>query len=344
MAEHLLSRRDCLLALAATVAASRGRSASAATPSIAKPMRGAFMILNTPFTTDGQVDWEDLGREAAFVDRCGAQGIVWPQGSSGVTTLTKDERMRGMDVLATAARDARVTLVLGVQGKDTAEMLEYTKRADALGTDAMIAMPPTTGTSMEDYRAYFRALAQATRRPVIIQTSGGAKNLVPSTDLIVEMAREFPHAAYVKEESEPLFPRMKAEIAQRPAMKGVFCANLGVNWLYAMRLGVDGVITGNGMYADLMARLWEFHEKGRTDELRDAYGRFLLLRNLNEQIPGADRYILKKRGVFKTTVTRVGAPVAGAPPRITDLRLSPQDIEEIEYRFAALRGLLIDAG
>src|SRR5262245_12707989 len=62
----------------------------------AKPMRGAFMILTTPFTSSGEVDWEDLAREAMFCDRCGAHGIVWPQGSSGVANLTKAERMRGL--------------------------------------------------------------------------------------------------------------------------------------------------------------------------------------------------------------------------------------------------------
>ena len=101
-------------------------------------------------------------------------------------------------------------------------MLEYARRAEALGVDAMIAMPPTTGTSMDDYRAYFRALAQATARPVIVQTSGGAKGLVPSTDLIVELAREFPHLGYVKEESEPLAERMQAEARQSPADEGDF--------------------------------------------------------------------------------------------------------------------------
>ncbi len=134
---------------------------------------------------------------------------MWPQGSSGVATLTKEERLRGMEVLAKAVKGKRLTLVLGVQGKDTAEMLEYARRADALGTDAMIAMPPTTGTSMDDYRAYFRALGGATTRPVIVQTSGGAKDLPPSVELIVELAREFPHMAYVKEESEPLVQRMQ---------------------------------------------------------------------------------------------------------------------------------------
>ena len=334
-----LTRRECLTALVASAVAARSPFVRAST-GLTKPMRGVFIILNTPFTATGEVDWGDLVREVAFVDRGGCQGIVWPQGSSGVTTLTKDERVRGMQVLAKAAQDTRVTLVLGVQGKDTAEMLEYAKRAEALGTDAMIAMPPTSGTSMDDYRAYFRALAGATTRPVIVQTSGGARGIVPTTDLIIELAREFPHVAYVKEESNPLIPRMQAELKARPAMRGVFGASLGTGWLYELRLGLDGIITGMGMYADLMGYIWSLHEQGRHDDVRDAYSKFLLMRNLNEAIPGTDLYVMQKRGVFKTTVRRTTAPTATAPAKLTTFTPTPVEIEEIEFRLAALKPYL----
>jgi 4-hydroxy-tetrahydrodipicolinate synthase len=335
-----LTRRECLAALGASAVAIRAGVMSAASGAAGKPLRGAFMILHTPFTADGGVDWEDLAREATFVDHCGGQGIVWPQGSSSVATLTTDERTHGMEVLAKAVAGKRVALVLGVQGKDTAEMLEYARRADVLAPDAVIAMPPTTGRTMDDYRAYFRALGEATRRPVIVQTSGGARNLIPSTDLIVELARQFPHFGYVKEESEPLAERIRAEVAQRPPMKAIFSANLGSNWLYAMRLGIDGVITGNAMYADLFARMWTLHVSRKDDELRDAFGKFLLMRNLNEQLPGADLYIMKKRGIFKTIVTRSGQPVAGEPPKVSVRTFSPVEIDEIEYRFAGLKPYL----
>ena len=106
---------------------------------------------------------------------------------------------------------------------------------------------------------------------MIVQTSGGAKDLPPSVELIVELARAFPHMAYVKEESDPLVPRMRAEIAARPAMKGIFGASLGTGFLFEMRLGLDGIITGMGMYADLMARMWDTHEHGQHDGVRDAY-------------------------------------------------------------------------
>jgi len=326
------TRRECLGLVASAAVLSAARAGAAAVSVAAgRRLRGAFMILNTPFTEARAVDWDDLAREVAFVDRAGAQGVVWPQGSSGVATLTKAERFQGMGVLAEAARGKNVALVLGVQGKDTAEMLEYAARAEALAPDAVIAMPPTIAKTQDDYRAYFRALGAATSRPVILQTTGGAQGLTPSTDLIIDLAREMPNFGYVKEESEPLVERMQAEIAHRPPMKGVFGANFGASWLYQMRLGADGVITGNAMYADLMARIWEFHERGQADQLRDAYSKFLLMRNLNEQIPGADQYVMKKRGIFKTIATRANRQYT----------FTPDAIAEIEFRFAALEPYLM---
>jgi 4-hydroxy-tetrahydrodipicolinate synthase len=330
-----INRRDftrvglgTLAALAAAPVPSWGAEAKGA-----KPMRGAFIILTTPFTDAGDVDWDDLAREALFVDRCGCHGIVWPQGSSGVANLTKAERLRGMTALAAAVRGRAVALVLGVQGTDTAGMLEYARHAETLAPDAMIAMPPSGARSIDEYRDYFRALARATSRPVFVQTSGGARDLPPTVDLIVELAREFPHMAYVKEESAPLVERMQAEIRQRPPLKGVFGASYGVGWLYEMRLGLDGVMTGMAMYPDLMARIWALHEQGDADGVREAYSRFLLMRNVSQQIPGADLYLLKKRGIFKTTASRTGGAAAW---KVKNTELSADEIAEVDYRFAAL--------
>lgn len=335
----LSTRRDFLTTIAAGVTASHVALSNVA--AAAKPMRGAFMILHTPFTATGAVDWEDLAKEALFVDRAGCAGIVWPQGSSSVATLTKDERLRGMETLARTLGGRRAAVVLGVQGSTTSEMLEFARRAEDLAADAVIAMPPTAGQTMDDYGRYFRALADVARRPVIVQTSGGNRALAPSTDLIVQLAREFPNFGYVKEETAPIVDRMKDEIRNRPPMRGVFGASFADGWLYEMRLGLDGVITGNAMYADLMARIWDLHEHNKTDEVRDAYSKFLLMRNLEEQIPGSSLYVMKMRGIFKTTTTRVGPPVTGEPQKVRQAALSDDAISEIEYRFAALKPYLL---
>lgn len=333
----LVTRRECLGLLSALVVAGAAPRPVLAAADATKPLRGVFMILNTPFTAAGDVDWDDLVNEVRFVDRHGCGGIVWPQGSSGVATLTRDERLHGMELLARTCRDLKVACVLGVQGRDTAEMLSYAKHAESLAPDAMIAMPPTDGRSLDDYRAYFRALAGATQRPVIQQTSGGAKDLPLATEVILEMARQFPHLGYVKEESAPIVDRMRQEIASRPVMKGIFGASFATGWLFEMRLGLDGVITGESMYADLLGKIWRLHEQGRHDEVRDGYSRYLLMRNLNEQIPNVDLYVLRKRGIFKAMFTRRGQ---SGGKKVAEPSFPADVIAEIEYRLAAVNAFV----
>jgi 4-hydroxy-tetrahydrodipicolinate synthase len=316
------------LATAGAAAFFGERAAAATAP--ATPMRGAFIILSTPYTSSKAVDWEDLAGEVDFLDRCGIHGLVWPQLSSELLQLSKDERMRGMEVLARAAKGKHPALVLGVQGDDTAEMLEYAAHAEKLSPAAMIAIPPKKAKSLDDYKEYFRALCKLTQRPVFVQTSGGAPRVVASVEFMLELAREFPNFGYVKEEHEPVIARMKELIAHRPdPIKRVFGANFGNGWLYQMRLGCDGTITGGAMYADIYARLWNLHLENKQAELRDLFGKLLLMLNLDQDIPGTRLYILKKRGIFKT-----------AASRRQQYELKPDEIAEIEYRFDALKPYL----
>jgi len=122
-------------------------------------MQGAFIILSTPFTASKALDYEDLAAEVGFLERSGVEGLVWPQNASELSKLTKDERMRGMEVLAQAAASKKPALVLGVQGRNTDEMLQYAQHAERLAPDAMIAIPPTASKSLDDYRQYFRAMS-----------------------------------------------------------------------------------------------------------------------------------------------------------------------------------------
>jgi len=136
--DTISTRRDLLRA--AGSAALLSRCTALAAPSMpAKSMQGAFIILSTPYTAEKDVDWEDLAREVDYMDRFGVHGLVWPQLSSELLQLSKQERLQGMTVLAKACQGKRPVLVLGVQGDDTAEMLQYAEHAEKVEPDAMIA-------------------------------------------------------------------------------------------------------------------------------------------------------------------------------------------------------------
>lgn len=308
--------------LAAFSAASAGRASQSAAP--ARPLRGIFIIMATPYTDSGQVDWEDLEREVDFLDRCGVHGMVWPQMASEYDKLTKEERRRGMEVLAKACRDRKAALVLGVQGPNLAEALEYTRLAERLAPDALIAIPPSEARSIEDFRSYYRAIARASTRPVFVQTAGGPKGIEPAVKFLVELAREEPRLGYIKEEHEPAIARMRELARHRPHIRSIFSGSGGRGLTYELRLGMDGTMPG-APYADLYVAVWEAWHAGRREQAREIFSKLLLMLNCEQQVAGTRPYIMKKRGVFKTWRSRR-----------RDFDPTPEAIAEIDYHWAGV--------
>ncbi|MDZ7616324.1 MAG: dihydrodipicolinate synthase family protein [Patescibacteria group bacterium] len=338
--------------MAGTVArADEPKPAAEAAMTPADPrVRGPFLILSTPFTESGAVDFEVLANQARFVDWCGCPGMIWPQAGDAVDLLTTEEKLEGMEVLAKTTRNLRSALCLGVQGKDTEEMLMYARHVEKLEPTAIISRMPDTGKTEDDMRQYWHALAAVTKRPVILQTTGGVayKGPIPSVELLAELGREFPNFGYVKEEAGSVINRVIAEVAAKPAIRCVMGARGGYGWLHELRLGAEGLITERAVYADLLTRVWDLHCSGEDPAaLHDAYGKFLLMANVHITIPGGDLrgphlYVWKKRGVFKNMISRHYGPDRSVPasPIFSELQLSETDKGEIDLRLEALKPYL----
>jgi len=233
-----------------------------------------------------------------------------------------------MEVIAKAAKGKRPALVLGVQAANKNGALEYLEKAESLAPDALISMPPTEAKSLDDFRDYYRALARATTRPLFVQTTGGAKGVVPEVSFLIELAKEFPNCGYIKEEYQPVVDRMLELSKHRPQIKSVFSGAAGKGMLYEMRLGFDGTMPG-APYSDIYAQIWNLYQSGKHDQARELFGKLMLIINTDAQIPGTRPYVMKKRGVFKTTVSRQKS-----------VELSREAMAEIDFNFEALRPYL----
>jgi 4-hydroxy-tetrahydrodipicolinate synthase len=309
------------------LAAGLGARLAMAAPA-SKPMHGVFPIMATPFTESKEVDFDELIKQVEFLDRCGVHGMVWPQLASEYWLLKKDERMRGMELLARAAKGRKPALILGVQGPNIDAMLEYARHAEKLEPDGMIAIPPTEAKTLNDFLNYYRSLAGVTKRPIFVQTSGGARGINPKIEALVDLAREFPNCAYVKEEYAPIIERMKELTKFRPPIRGIFSGAHGKGWTYEMRLGCDGTCPASAL-GDVYVRIWDLYQSGKKPEALEAFARLMLLVNLDSQIPGVFQYLMKLRGVFKTTVSRQ-----------REYKYTPEAAAEIEFNFAALKPYL----
>ena len=334
-----ITRRTYLASgLSLAVVPSAALAQSKAAPSRYPNIVGGFLpIMETPFTETGAVDYEALEAEARFINRCGAKCLIWGQIDD---TLTDDERRKGMELIMRVGRELPVRICLGVNGRDVGEMVKWAKLAEAAQPDWIISRPPANGKTQEIILDYYRALGQITHRPVIIQSSGPG-GIYPSTDVVLQLAREFPNFGYVKEESpgghpDQIMARQLQYLANKPPMKSVMSANFARGLLFEMRLGIDGFVTGSAELSDVLQRIWDLHTQGRAEELREAYAKYALMRNLIDQLPSTMYYIWKKRGIFRSTTVRRGRPYE-SERTLVHYNLTKSEMDEIEYRYAALK-------
>ena len=300
-------------------------------------VRGPFPILSTPFLENGDVDYETLAKSAKFVDWAQCHGMIWPQANDAVDLLTKEEKLKGMTVLAETMKGRKTALCLGVNGRNTADMLDYARHAESLEPAAIISRPPNDAKTEDDLYAYWRELMKIVNRPVIIQTSGPGKS--PSTKLLIQLGEESEYFGYVKEETAPFVPRMKELVAAKPKIKRVMSAWGGFAWLHNCRIGIEGLVTERAVYADLLGKMWRAYDSGDYMTACDMFSKVIFMLNLKETIPCAELrgfhlYCWQKRGVFKNRLSRNYGPNGSIPekPIISEMKLSQDEMEELDMR------------
>ena len=322
-------------------------------------IRGAFPLLVTPWTADARLDVDTLVEEARFVERCGANGMIWPTAVEVKDLVEEGEYEAGLDALAKLAATPgfKTRLTATCPGATSADALDRVRTVNAImqrhGVKfAILARPPDDARTQADIEKHYRALAALAKCPVIIQTYNG-KSPQPDVSLLVSLAKEFPATyGWVKEESpgKDVNRRISELVAAKPAIHAVFSGWGLKAWLYQRRtLGTEGMITQRAGYADILARLWQLSEADVNDpSLYETYSRLLLVYNLGDTFAGSDDemrgphlYVLMKRGVFKNMYTRYRSKDAASDGKkwyVKEYEPAPGEKEEIDRRLAYVLG------
>lgn len=331
----------------------------------AAEIRGPFPILSVPYEKDGALDIATLVKEARFVADSGVNGFIWAQSNDAIDLLTAEEKKASFAALAAAFEGEDVVVTLGCQGRDTAAMVELATEVERLAEKhpttqlAIACRPPHDARSQEDIEKYYRTLAGIAKRPVIIQTYASDLVPIPSSELLIRLAKEYPAVyGWIKEETggEDANTRMRKECSA-PEVKTVFSAWGSYGWIDQYRnYGTRGLISERAGYADYLMRIWNLLEdsnlarkerwgdpSGMLTKAEDLWAKYLLLMNLKETVPGGhlrgfNLYILKLRGIFKNCVSReyVEKNDISGKWKLVDRTFTPAEIGEIRRRWAHL--------
>jgi 4-hydroxy-tetrahydrodipicolinate synthase len=152
----------------------------------------------TPFRADGAVDLDAFRRICTHLVDTGSDGVVVAGTTGEAPTLADDERLALFAAAVETVGD-RATVVAGTGTYSTAHSMHLTGQAHELGVDAFLVVtpyynkPPVSGVV-----AHFRAIAEATDRPIIAYNipQRVVVNLEPET--LAKLA-EIPNVTAVKQ-------------------------------------------------------------------------------------------------------------------------------------------------
>lgn len=164
-------------------------------------LRGTGVALVTPFKGDGAVDYESLKGLINFVIDGGVQYVV-TLGTTGETpTLSKEEKLEIVQQTFTTV-SARVPVVIGIGGNNTAEIL---KDIEAFPVEKAVAIlsasPYYNKPSQEGIYQHYKAIAQATNKPIILYNVPGRTGSNMTAATTIRLTNDFENICGIKEAS-----------------------------------------------------------------------------------------------------------------------------------------------
>ena len=204
-------------------------------------LRGVGAAMITPFTADGRVDYEALGRMIDYVIDGGADYIVALGTTAETPTLYIQERAVVAMFIANQIRH-RVPLVIGVGGNSTSEVLDQLREFDLRGADAILSVTPYYNKpSQEGLYQHFKVVSEHSPLPIILYNIAGRTGVNMTAETTLRIARDFDNVIGIKEASGNL-DQIQEIIDRRREGFLVLSGDDGIA-VDVMRRGGDGVIS-----------------------------------------------------------------------------------------------------
>jgi len=169
--------------------------------SLRDTLRGTGVALVTPFKKDKSIDFEAYARLIDFVIEGGVEYVV-VLGTTGETpTLSPVEKEELVEATYTIV-SARVPVVVGLGGNDTAAVIREMEKLPLDRAAAILsASPYYNKPSQEGIYQHYRAIANATTKPVILYNVPGRTGSNISAATTVRLANDVSNINGIKEAS-----------------------------------------------------------------------------------------------------------------------------------------------
>jgi 4-hydroxy-tetrahydrodipicolinate synthase len=273
---------------------------------MAKDFRGTYTVMITPFDAHGALDLSAMRR---FVDWQISQGIhgLVALGSTGEFLSLSDGEHEAVAETVISQAAGRVPVLIGTGAEDTREAMRLSRRAERMGADGVMIIPPfySTPTNDELYHHY-KTISDAIGLPIMLYNNPATAN-VDLTPPIVARLSTIENCSYIKDSTLDV-TRVRDILCLCGERMVVFGGILGFESFVEGAAG--WVAVASNVAPAPLARLFELV----ADEARIAEARVLYLRYLPLiRFVGGQAYVAGTKALLRHMGFDAGLP---RPPRL----------------------------
>ncbi|MBD1431241.1 dihydrodipicolinate synthase family protein [Sphingobacterium sp. DN00404] len=202
---------------------------------------GIFPATLTPFHENGELNFEMLSVNIEAQLEAGIEGIILAGSLGEASVLTADEKFELLTYALNVIK-GRIPVLLNLTENTTKDAVEFAQRAEALGADGLMVLPPMR------YRAddrevvdWFRTIAQSTKLPILVYNNPVDYATYITLDMFEELLQE-PNIEAVKESTRDLtnITRLRNRFGDRLKI----LAGVDTIFVESLIVGADGVVGG----------------------------------------------------------------------------------------------------
>lgn len=241
--------------------------------------RGLGIALVTPFCADGSVDYPSLKRLVEYQLQNGADFMCILATTGETPCLSAEEKQRIKELVVDIV-NARVPILMGCGGNNTAAVVEELKSADWSGIDGVLSVCPYYNKpSQEGLCQHFKAIAQASPLPVVLYNVPGRTGINMKAETTVRLANDCENIVAIKEASGSL-EQVDEIIKNKPDRFDVISGDDALTFPM-IASGAAGVISviGNALPKEF-SRMIRLEFRGEYEPARKIHHRFTELYSL----------------------------------------------------------------
>lgn len=240
---------------------------------------GIYPAVLTPFTKEGEIDFEMFALNTEAQIKAGVHGIILA-GTLGEASALETEEKFELLKYAKKITQGRIPVILNLSENTTKNAVNFAQKAKEFGADGLMLLPPMR------YRAdnhevveYFKAVASATDLPILIYNNPVDYGIYVSLEMFEELI-EYPTIQAVKESTRDLanVTRMINHFGKRIKILG----GVDTICLETLMLGADGLVAGlvDAFPNETMA-MYNYVKAGKYDKAVAIYRWFMPLLELD---------------------------------------------------------------